>query len=462
MRTGIELIGDAHIGKYMKLPILLWVLCFVASRSPAQEQNSASERDNALEQRIIRSVDEYANWKRELTSVPGSVVRLQVEARFPPQEMTGRALAARIKLAMLGGRQQIKGIVCELYAKDPITQVEATKKLGRVGGYAAINALSRILINQTQYTRLPAGHYASLRTYAAMELGKLIPELEVPLTVRFGVGMQEQQERDLYGWIESHRQQLVRLQPSDGGEVDQSECEQWKVLDFSVDDVSSLEITVFQGEHYRGRKPHRYLISSNVQEFLLAGQRLDKNTIAALIKIVTSLSEEKPNLSDIGIDARWLAANAERGLAGLPSEPVWENDGKRSLAPAEKRQFLDLFKDAVEMNKVFQGSFYEEPYRLIHDGVKIKIRLKDGECVSLSTEGAGMLLLPWTIRGQEYRKIYDYRLSRMIAALMPKGSPYVNLLLRSLDTGENLRRILAEGLVVSITDECLKKVCPSM
>jgi hypothetical protein len=144
------------------------------------------------------------------------------------------AISARVAqiqssvMAKPGERDQIDGIVCEVYDSDYRIQYLAVQKLRNVGGYASIKALARIMLDAPPYNSHPTigdAIYSSLRQYAVKALDQLVPELDVPRGVLAGSELPtDDQVREWDNWIASHKEQFIHLEPTEGGDVSKSDC----------------------------------------------------------------------------------------------------------------------------------------------------------------------------------------------------------------------------------------------
>jgi len=428
--------------------VIAFLACIPAT---AMQLSAQSETGDALELRIAKETAEYRKWKNDRSNRLEYMHRLRDNAQSPDKHFGGQAETAQEELARLGDREQMNSIVCELYARDPYVQLDAIRKLDRVGGYASIEALSALIIGNflSEHSR------NTLRASAVRVLSGLIPELKVPLILRLGAGTpQEEQVREWYDWIGAHRNQLGRLQPSEGGDLTQSDCARLQNREFKLDDVLSIQITMFSSTP---NSSHQYTILNRAGRFFMGAKPVDSDALTALVTAVTAPLEENSRLSDFGIGTAWLAANAGKALAEIPSNPVDHGSGIRHLTPEEKRRFLELFSDPEKMNGLLQGNFYfyRDPGNCECPGANVEISLRSGGMVKLWAQGSKLFLLPWTIQGQELRKLFDFRLSRAVASLLPADAPYANCL--SGRGPFSLRLQLALELARLITSKCFEK-----
>lgn len=154
------------------------------------------------------------------------IEKLREKANKPNKGVGSSNTAAQIQLARLGDREQMQSIVCELwYSKDVRLQSEAVDKLGRVGGYASIQALAKVMLDDPDKDSRPReGYLVARREFAIKELSNLIPELNVRPLVKFIPYMATEQEvRQMYNWIQEHRDQ-VYSPPTEVVEVDKKTC----------------------------------------------------------------------------------------------------------------------------------------------------------------------------------------------------------------------------------------------
>ena len=425
---------------------------------------SASEarKDTALEERIAQTLKDYEKWKSDLEKTPEVIEGLKKKAQSPDRHLGGEGRTAQRLLAKLGESSQIQNLVCELYARDPQAQLDATQMLSSVGGYASIRALSRVILGGPAYGDRPPGYFVTLRMHALGALSALIPELKIPIKARFGIAPQEQQFRDWYDWIEDHRAQLGRLQPSDGGDLNENDCLRLQKEDFSVADIVSIRITTFRQNAQPSRDPDPFTILNQNGNFLIGNRGVEHAAITALVNAVTNPLEDLPNLADVGIDEHWLKSNARAALASLPPKiqtyTTESPDGTVLLTAEDKQEFLKQFTDMDRMNAVFRGNFFVLDG--VRDGVNVQIKLRDGREIRLWSEGSELFLLPWAMQGKAYKEVFDYRLSEAIARLLPKDAPNVDRL--SATGSYALRRKLALSLAINITSDCSKKECHTM
>ncbi|MBI2679369.1 MAG: hypothetical protein HYX28_11360 [Candidatus Koribacter versatilis] len=154
-------------------------------------------------------------------------VQLQKDASKPNKRIWTPAAKAQVRLAQIGDRSQMEGIVCELlFGKTAETQYEATVKLGKVGGYASIQALARVMLDDPQYNARPQGFLGRPRDYAIKTLGQLVPGLIETRFQIFPPGATEEQIKSWYNWIQVHREELYKP-PTDGWQVDKETCQKY-------------------------------------------------------------------------------------------------------------------------------------------------------------------------------------------------------------------------------------------
>jgi hypothetical protein len=124
--------------------------------------------------------------------------------------LENNAATAEILLAKDGDRRQMQRIACELwYSKDARTQMEATIKLGQVGGYASIEELSEVMHRNPKYNvTTHAGFLASLQSYAIKQLAVLLPQVIPPVFGNFPNTATEEQMRTWYEWIQQHHDEI--------------------------------------------------------------------------------------------------------------------------------------------------------------------------------------------------------------------------------------------------------------
>jgi hypothetical protein len=134
---------------------------------------------------------------------------LQQQARGL-HRLESNAATAEILLAKDGDRGQMQRIACELwYSKDARTQMEATIKLGQVGGYASIEELSEVMHRNPEYNvTAHAGFLASLQSYAIKQLAVLLPQVIPPAFGNFPNTATEEQMRTWYEWIQQHHDEI--------------------------------------------------------------------------------------------------------------------------------------------------------------------------------------------------------------------------------------------------------------
>ena len=116
-------------------------------------------------------------------------------------------------------------IICELwYSKNAGAQMEATAKLGAVGGYASIQTLAKVMQEHPDYNVRPqGGHLDSLQSYAIKQLAALLPQLIPAVFRNFPNTATEEQKRNWYEWIRQHRAD-INTAPQEVPEVDQQTC----------------------------------------------------------------------------------------------------------------------------------------------------------------------------------------------------------------------------------------------
>ena len=182
--------------------------------------------------RVVFSLALVAN----LISYPGSLAsqsaspetsvvgKLKKHARGPDKLGTDAA-KAEISLAKQGDKQQMQRIVCELwYSKDAEAQMEATVKLGAVGGYASIKALAEVMQQKPDYNVGPrGGHLGSLQSYAVKQLAALLPEVIPAMFWNFPTTATEEQKRNWYEWIQQHRDEIYSA-PQEVPNVNRQTC----------------------------------------------------------------------------------------------------------------------------------------------------------------------------------------------------------------------------------------------
>jgi hypothetical protein len=137
------------------------------------------------------------------------IQHLQQQARGP-DKLGSNASRAEILLAKSGDGGQMQRIACELwYSKDARTQMEATIKLGQVGGYASIEVLSEVMRRNPEYNVTPhAGFLAPLQSYAIKQLAVLLPQVISPAFGNFPNTATEDQIRGWYDWIQQHHDEI--------------------------------------------------------------------------------------------------------------------------------------------------------------------------------------------------------------------------------------------------------------
>lgn len=424
------------------------------------QSDSDSAADAALQTRIVHTVKAYETWRSGLKPNQQTTGALRSKTDSTHSDSGREPETARRELARLGDIDQIHSFVCQLYARDPKIQLNGVEALSEIGGYASIEALANVMLENPPYRRTPPGHYFSLRTYALGTLSKLLPELKVPPIASF-VSPSEQQFRNWYDWIGEHRAQLAQLPPSEGGNLAEKDCARLEKQDFTLADISAVHITTFGPRSGSSESTESFTIANRDGKFFIGGRPADKVALAALVNAVLDPNEELPSLSDIGITSAWLRDNAQAALASLPHRiESYNNDVPNGAVFTEedKQQFLRLFVDMDAMDPVFRGNFFavDGP----KDGVTVEISLRDGQTVRLWSEGSSLFLLPWAMQGKTYKEIYDLRLSQAIADLLPKDAPNVDQL--SASGKYALRARLALSLAINITSECSKKECRSM
>jgi hypothetical protein len=443
-----------------KLHVIFVTGGLIACPSFGVAQSAPEPKQTSLEQRVAQSIKDYDKWKGGLEKTPEIIARLKVQAESPDRHLGSEGWNAQETLAKLGDRGQLQNLVCELYAKDSQAQLDATWMMSFVGGYASIRALSKAMLGGPDYGDYPPGGYATLRMHALGALSKLITELEIPLKARFGIAPPDQQFRDWYDWIEEHRAELGKLQPSEGGDLGQSDCADLQRKKFSLRDVALIRITS-SWSPYRGDKENiaTWTAYNRHGKFFVGTESVNEIALATLVRAVTDPATGKPTLRDLGIDESWLASNAQAALDSLPAKVQAFNGSALEdyvLTREDRQQFLKLFGDMDSMNEVFQGNFY------VSEGtdegsarVGLEIELRGGETIRLWSRGAGLFLLPWTIGGQEYNKVFDYRLSQAVAKLLSRSAPNFEQL---SGTGKySLRRRLALGLISEIAYQSAKQ-----
>jgi len=421
---------------------------------------SQLDHDGKLDQYVTLKAKEYDIWKTKLLQDPERIERLRKDAESTDKHFGGQAEIAQETLARLGDRNEMDGIVCDIYAKDPEIQRQTLRRLEDVGGYASIAVLAKIMYEDPPYNSSPSGQSVTLRQSATTALVKLVPELPAPIIVRMGViPPSDQQARDLYNWIAERRPVLGRLGPTEGGDVIPTVCAQRQRIDFSPQDITAIQIlTTLNSAEAPGT---RFTVERRQGKFFLGKRPVNQAAVTALIDAVRSPQEDVPSLSDLHLDASWLAANADQALKDVMGSTTQDIKGRtKTLDAEEQKQFLVAFSDVKRMNDTFRGCVV---YRCVPTAdeprVQIAITLLHSRKIKLWSEGSGLFLLPWKIEGQEHRKLFDYRLSLAVAALFPKGAPNVDRL--SATDDYTIRRQLALSLTNWIASDCFKGKCPS-
>src|SRR5260370_40629484 len=306
----------------------------------------------------------------------------------------------------------------------------------------------------------PANQSRSLRQHAVRALAKLVPDLKIPLINSVSaIPPTDDQIRAWYNWIASHREQLGRLQPTERGDVNPSDCARLEKVNFEAQDVPSVHITTT----WSGSGPSRtgdYTISNRSGKFYMGKRLVNQSALIAFFNAIREPQEQSPSLTDLGLTASWLAANAKEALEEASTRTVNDTQGHpQGLDERDKKKFLEMFTDVKAMNDLLPACFRD--YDPLQSGdlpwVKVEIRLRDGRAITLRSQRNGLFLLPWKIDGQEHRKLFDQRISLALAAFLPKDAPNADRLAASGQYA--IRRQLAFELEDQIKGPCFTKEC---
>jgi hypothetical protein len=230
MQRGIVLIAT-------KLRLALPVSAIILSTVYAQSIGHPDDRlnDQHLQQRVDAEVEKYQQWSSRLLNDSQSIRQLKRDSQSSEALRFGsEAWSARNTLARLGDRRAIEEIICEGYDKRPSVRSEAIRSLEEVGGYTSIKALSDILLSDPPLKVTgDRSMDGPLRREAMSSLWKLVPEMPIPVLTWFIEVPTDQQVREWYDWIITHRDQLGRLLPNETVELDGAKCEEHKKMKHS-------------------------------------------------------------------------------------------------------------------------------------------------------------------------------------------------------------------------------------
>ncbi len=140
----------------------------------------------------------------------------------------GEVTTIQLGLAKAGEREQLQQIRCELeFGKSFPIQYNAFEKTKSVGGWFAIQTLSRFLADDPRFKKIwsdTGGTYASWQDYALMALPHLVPNSPLPPLSPI---VDHSKEIELWeSYLQTHQDSLSGLLPTGEGVVSSEEvCE---------------------------------------------------------------------------------------------------------------------------------------------------------------------------------------------------------------------------------------------
>jgi hypothetical protein len=159
--------------------------------------------------------------------------------------------------------------------------------------------------------------------------------------------------------------------------------------------------------------------------YILNGQPVDPNLIAALVSALTAPANPAVNLDDLGVTPAWLKDHAA-SVAQRISESTFV--GRESVSPAALES---TFADPVAMDKLVPELFGRRHAYCADCGhqfynVTVTVTFDGGSGLSAHTSSEDPFMLPWRV---SIGTAYNAAISRAVAALMPEKSANRSLLL---------------------------------
>lgn len=167
--------------------------------------------------------------------------------------------------------------------------------------------------------------------------------------------------------------------------------------------------------------------------FYSGRKRIDSEAVASLVSALRGNAVDKPELTNLGITAEWLAANADLAV-------MKNNASFADALPEQKSLYRRSFTNLEIINSVVASLFNYAKFD-DYPSVEVRVTFDDGSVISASSSSWYLMMLPWgVISGSTSIRSYNANISRAVAALMPDKATN-----RSRLRGEYVAEELAEA-----------------
>lgn len=134
----------------------------------------------------------------------------------------------QVTQAKNGNRIQLQELACELDFGTAVVQHNAIRKLGLVGGWFSINALSHLLSDDPQFTGSSSdayGTFAPLQYQALQTLPKTVSNPPISAEHPLLIENHSSELKTWTSWLKENQESLKKLEPTgDGVVVSAQQC----------------------------------------------------------------------------------------------------------------------------------------------------------------------------------------------------------------------------------------------